>query len=489
MGRGQRRVAGARRDVRRVAPRPGELEAQQPDELLHARAAAPPARPPGSRGVTTNASSRSPTRKYSTRVASGGSASRMAGRGRLTGESSSSGSLSAGGSSRRTRRSSFSRAFIWLAQALQALRRPLLRRHLLGLDAVVVPVQLLAEVVDAAEELALSRRAGRDGGGVAEEQLLQAAGLRLLHVGERLLPGARARLALQGQLDQAFVDLELVLHERDLQLLAAQAAAQRLQELLGAAVGVVGAGRAVPPPAPPGPRRSGAGSCRAGRSRPARLRGGASQACRAERRSPVRKAIRARRSRQRMALLATAGDAKDSSADRQWRRDSTRRPGAEQDQGLVQLEERGPGGVLLARRSSARASRAQPDGAAEVPLLAVGDGEEAEGLRALVAVAEPAEARARLLRHLHRLLAQVQVQVDLGQVQHAQRGEVGVARGAAGLARGLEGFDRASVLPAKVVEVGDVVVGEGDQARHAVLRRRRRARGDGSPGRAGSRSG
>ena len=128
-------------------------------------------------------------------------------------------------------------------QPLDALGGALLGRHLLGLDAVVVPVQLFAQIAHPPDQLALAGDVGDDGRGRPEQQLLEAAGLRLLHVGERVRDPALVAAAGQREVDEPLVDLELVLHERDLQLLAAEAAAQRLEERLGLLVGLEGACR------------------------------------------------------------------------------------------------------------------------------------------------------------------------------------------------------------------------------------------------------
>src|SRR5207245_3645117 len=95
------------------------------------------------------------------------------------------------------------------------------------------------KVADLPHQLALSRHVGDDGRGRAEQQLMQAAGLRVLHVGEGLL--RRVPASRQGEVDELLVDLELVLHERDLQFLTAETAAERLQEVPRASKRLVGA--------------------------------------------------------------------------------------------------------------------------------------------------------------------------------------------------------------------------------------------------------
>src|SRR5206468_10771342 len=106
-------------------------------------------------------------------------------------------------------------------QPLEALRGAPLRLQLLRLDAVVVPGERFAEIADAPDELALAGAAGARGRGHPPDQVLEGARFRLLDVGERLLGAAAVRASAQRELDQALVDLQLVLHEGDLQLLAA----------------------------------------------------------------------------------------------------------------------------------------------------------------------------------------------------------------------------------------------------------------------------
>src|SRR5690348_6666938 len=59
-----------------------------------------------------------------------------------------------------------------------------------------------------------------------EHQVEQRARLRLLDQRERLFESARSVLSIEAQLHEPFVDLALVLDERDLELLAVQATAQ-----------------------------------------------------------------------------------------------------------------------------------------------------------------------------------------------------------------------------------------------------------------------
>ena len=235
--------------------------------------------------------------------------------------------------------------------------------------------------------------------------------------------------ALEREVDERLVDLELVLHERDLQLLAAQAAAQRLQEALGAPVGVVGARRARAAacsiwPAHVVELEAEGGQVERGRG-PARRR---RTAARAASSSPMRRAMRARSSRHRMALLASAGDAEGLQGGLAVaaRLEQAARP--RKDQRLVEVEQRGPDRVLLGDEQRARL-RAQLEGAQDLALLAVGDGEVAEGLGRLVADAAAAGSPAMASSAISAAsVAEVQLEVDLGEVEQAQRGEVRVAQ-------------------------------------------------------------
>ncbi len=141
--------------------------------------------------------------------------------------------------------------------------------------------------------------------------------------------------------------------------------------------------------------------------------------------------------------------------------------GVEKDEGLVQLEERRPYGVLLTDEDPPRL-REQVEGTEHLPLLAVGDREVRKGFGGLVAHAERPESVDGLLRHLGRVLAEVQLEVDLRQVHRAQARQIGIAQLPTGFARRLERVDGTAVLPAEVVQIGDVVVREGHQSGHSM---------------------
>ena len=261
------------------------------------------------------------------------------------------------------------------------------------------------------------------------------------------------------------VDLEIVGDERDLQLLAAQAAAQRLErgpralERLVRGLLLSRRQRTWPGGGWPGTRGS------AGRAP------GAARACSRTPRAPVRA-----RPRGSGAAPGAAGRAWPCWAERVaevveggQRTAAAPRPAVlvVEDQRPVEIDERQPRRVALARERRARLDQ-QRERAPALPCWPDGDGAESERPRRLVADAHPLEPRVGVLRHLGRLRAEVQLEVDLGEVHPAQRGLVVVAQRLRRSARLAQQLDGAAVLAAEEVQVRDVVVGERDQLRHAL---------------------
>ena len=111
-------------------------------------------------------------------------------------------------------------------ELLNAFRRRFFRAQLLNLNPPVIPVQFLAHFPDAPHQVALSRFGRPHSRPGAHQYFRQAARLGHFDVTKRFLRAARPFIAHQAQLDQAFVNLQTIFHERNFQFFAAQAAAQ-----------------------------------------------------------------------------------------------------------------------------------------------------------------------------------------------------------------------------------------------------------------------
>ncbi len=137
-------------------------------------------------------------------------------------------------------------------------------------------------------------------------------------------------------------------------------------------------------------------------------------------------------------------------------------------QGLVEIDGRDPGVVVLAVEELPRApEEVQRDRGIAV----VGQRDRQVGLRLgrLIAHSQLQECLLRAARQVGALFAQFQLEVHLGLIQIAERLPVGVAEFVAVLARRPVELDRVRVLAAQVVQIRDVVIGQHDQERHVVL--------------------
>ena len=115
-----------------------------------------------------------------------------------------------------------------LLQLLEAIAGHFFGTKLFQLDAVVIPVEFLAQVADPPHQLALPGVPHRKTLPALEYQFTHAARFRGFHPTERLGRGdfSIGRTEIQGQ--QRFIDLQTVLHEGNLQFVATQVAAERL---------------------------------------------------------------------------------------------------------------------------------------------------------------------------------------------------------------------------------------------------------------------
>ena len=138
-----------------------------------------------------------------------------------------------------------------------------------------------------------------------------------------------------------------------------------------------------------------------------------------------------------------------------------------EDEGPVDVDERGPELVALAHEHRPRAleEAQRPRGFA---LAAHAHGEVGQRLGRLVRHLEALEPGQGLLGQGHALLEEVQLEVQLRLVEVAQRAMVGIAEGLRARPRGLVELEGHRVFAAEVVQVGDVVVGLHHQAGQSV---------------------
>jgi hypothetical protein len=89
------------------------------------------------------------------------------------------------------------------------------RAKLFELDAVVIPVELLAQISDSTDKIALSRFSQRKTLSALKYHLDHAARFRGFHAGERFFGGVLCSVSLNVQIHQRFVDLHSVFDKRD----------------------------------------------------------------------------------------------------------------------------------------------------------------------------------------------------------------------------------------------------------------------------------
>ncbi len=112
--------------------------------------------------------------------------------------------------------------------------------QLLGIDAMVIPIKLLAQIPDPPDELAMPGRAFHRSLCSSKNQLCETSRLCKLDVLECLSNARALYSARQAHFDEALVHLGFVLHERNLQFVLAQVGSQSFQSRGGLLIGGVG---------------------------------------------------------------------------------------------------------------------------------------------------------------------------------------------------------------------------------------------------------
>ena len=139
----------------------------------------------------------------------------------------------------------------------------------------------------------------------------------------------------------------------------------------------------------------------------------------------------------------------------------------EQHDGPVEVDHGAPGVVALFVEPAPRRFQ-QRRGGVWLSRLPGGDRGEGGRLRLLVAELERSERGPGLFGELGRFGGEIHLEIDLREIEAAECFVVGVALLAAALDRGAIVLDRARVLAAVKVEIGEVVLGLQRRQRHAV---------------------
>lgn len=139
----------------------------------------------------------------------------------------------------------------------------------------------------------------------------------------------------------------------------------------------------------------------------------------------------------------------------------------EKQETLIEIEKPGPDEIFFGSEHGASFGETLK-GVDGFSLLAVSDGFIGERFRGLVTHAEFFKSKEAFLGHFAGFFTEIQLEINFGKIEVAKSEMVGVAGGFAGAARGEEHFDGAAILTAKIVEIGDVVIGLIAKQRHVV---------------------
>ncbi len=345
-----------------------------------------------------------------------------------------------------------------------ALARPF-ALELGSIELAVAPVELLAEQphlrFEPAHRAARAPRADR----ARRDHVGERPRLRVLDPGERV--GCAALLhRFQGEPDQALEHRLLVFDERDQQLLAVEVGTQAAEDTTG-----------IPVPL----ERRGAVTIGLG-DLPLDERGAVEQVRQIELLEP---AVRLARVATRLAVRADrqlGARQQQLGEDDAWGLAGVEEPVTraggfatgvlrslrlEQHAGAVEVDHRAPRVVPFGVEPAARLAEQRRCRVGLSPLPG-GDCGEGGRLRLLVAQLEPRERGPCLLGELGRLGGEIHFEIDLRQVEAAERLVVGVALLAAALDGGAVVLDGARVLAAVEVQIGEVVLGLQRRQRHAM---------------------
>src|SRR5205814_9770766 len=318
-------------------------------------------------------------------------------------------------------------------QTLESLVGFLFGTKLLEFDTVVVPVEFLAQVSDSADEVALRRFTQRKTLSALKYHFDHAARFRSLHAGERFFGGGLCSVSRNVQIHQRFVDLHSILDKRDLQFFALQSAAQGFQRFPCFQVGLVR-------------RRAVVASLRDLSFEQARLIG-------------KHWSLKASQPRERFVCLLLCfrrvSHLQSDTREQQMREYgfpgecrlieessgcNTETPGfkipslVEEQQGLVQIDEPGPNEIFFPPKHVSRFCKALQS-LDRLPLLAISRGRVRECLGVLIAHPELFELEESFMCYFPCFFAKVQLEIDVGKIQMAEREVIGIASDFAGAPR------------------------------------------------------
>ena len=139
-----------------------------------------------------------------------------------------------------------------------------------------------------------------------------------------------------------------------------------------------------------------------------------------------------------------------------------------QQESLIQIEQPKPHDVLFMGELFASLAE-QRESLRRFSLLPAGDGFVGQGFCRLIPHAEFLKTDKAFPGNFLGLLAEVQLQINLREIQIAKSHVIGIARGLTRPLCGPEHLQRTAVFATKVIQVGDVVVRLIAKPRHVVL--------------------
>src|SRR5690348_2703200 len=343
-------------------------------------------------------------------------------------------------------------------QIVEALSRIAARAQLFQLDAVLIPVQLFAKIANLVDEVALAGARLRKRMAALNEELHETARFRQLDIAESFFARNVLQFAVDAELDEPLVKLRPVFHEGNLELVAAQRAAEPFELHASALIG---------------------GICV--RMAAARLFDLAQEEesliaedgrihifQRRERARALRKSLRniaGADGNLRQDEVAESGFALQKGIVEEGCGGHGKTAGlevaalVEKNDGLIQVDEPGPDFILLFNEQGASLGK-QFQCVACLTLLAEGDGAVGKGFGGFVTDLHALKEMKALLGDFLRFRAQIELNIDIRQIEIAEGNEVVIADSLASQPGGLEHFDGPAVIAAQVVKVGDVVVGD-----------------------------
>ena len=143
-------------------------------------------------------------------------------------------------------------------------------------------------------------------------------------------------------------------------------------------------------------------------------------------------------------------------------------PFIEEHKRFVKVDQRGPNQIFILDEHLFRL-REELDPLKRLPGATGGDGSEGKRFRGLIAETQFQKAFICRVSQLPGFRAEVQLKIDFGQVEVTKGELIGIILFAGAGRSVAQHLNRAPILASQEVEIGDVVVGIGNQDRHAPL--------------------